>query len=124
MDRGDPETVYGDYPALRCRDRKVEMLSALPRDIDVQRGIVRNPGFDPIARHERLVAQREAQRTRAKREGWWRVRGVHGRALEVPMAQVHRDQAETTEEESQKQRQTVGVVESGDEHEEEQHTEP
>ena len=40
------------------------------------------------------------------------------------MAQMHRDEAEATQEKSQKHRQAVGIVEPGDEHEQEQHTEP
>ena len=40
------------------------------------------------------------------------------------MAQVHCDETEATQEKRQKHRHAVGIVESGDEHEQEQHTEP
>ena len=39
------------------------------------------------------------------------------------MAELHRDQHEAAQQEGQEQRETVGVVQSGDQHEQQQHQE-
>ncbi len=58
---------------------------------------------------------------RERRRGY---RGVQTRSEQIPMAQVHRDEPEPDEQECQQQRQAVGIVEAGDQHEQQQHGKP
>ena len=53
-----------------------------------------------------------------------RIRGGYQRPEQIAMTELHRDQHEAAQEEGQKQSETVGVVESRDQHEEQQYEEP
>src|SRR3982074_1849437 len=54
----------------------------------------------------------------------WRVGCLYRSAEQVSMAKMHRDQHEAPQQERQKQRQAATVVESRDEHEQQQHAKP
>ena len=90
-------------------------------EVSAALGLPVHPAGDVQARERSRVPQRQAGAARAAREHRRRVQGLDGEALEVAVALLHDHQAEGDQHEREEQRQAVGVVEPGEQHQAQQH---
>ena len=120
MRGGEPQPLDAYHAAAGCRQWQLEPLPRPRREVGQHHRPLRERGLEAHARDVVTVAESELQRARGPRKHCGRDGRDHLGAEEIAVALLHRDEREAREEEGEKQCEAVRVVQSREQHEEQQ----